>query len=780
VLLLLALAVIPAVVLILGALNRRDATFFSTGKSLVEFLDTLAVALRQGDRPVVSAALAPEYQGKELGLGGGTLIETRDSVRKYFWASTDEGEGHDQAIDSWFTYLAGLSPIESLELHLERLEDWSGDGRIQALVRFEAIANPQSEPYAGIDRARFRMSLKHTPGGLQIVAASLLTGERIISDHPAFENVAAASGIEFTNAYYPRFLKDQAFGMMRYAGGGISAVDYNNDGFSDLFIPDGVASRLFKNNGDGTFTDVTAAAGLSGLDGVTTAAFADFDNDGFKDVFVSRMYSPNQLFRNNGDGTFTNVTKRSGIGADCCTTAALWFDYNNDGKPDLFLGRYLDARSTIPGNFLRATGEPNQLYRNNGDGSFTNVTMEAGVGADGLCLSATSADYDDDGYPDLLVAHNFGRATLYHNERDGTFADVTAKAGALVFGSGTSVSAADFDNDGRIDFLSSGVRSEHAWFAESPPGVKSLTQSAGLNKDEPAYYGVFRGLRVLQEMVRGNHLLRNRGDGTFEEVAIKAGATPLGWLWGAAFGDLDNDGWQDIYAADGLVYTDREPDYELDFLDDLATHPDDLQSGRLFDAARIGKRSWYGWERNRHLRANGDGTFSEIGRAAGTDLILNSRGVALADFWNRGVLDIAVSASAAKHALLKNGGSSGHWIEVELVGTQSTRDALGARVSIVVAGKRQVREVGSGSSYGSQSATRQHFGLDDKTRIEDLIVKWPRSGATQTFHNVPADRIIQITEGRDQIIEKKYQPPPPPAPVADPPLSSSAAPSSAP
>src|SRR5437588_3131812 len=194
--------------------------------------------------------------------------------------------------------------------------------------------------------------------------------------------------------------------MIRYGPGGITAVDYDNDGLYDLFIPDGVESKLYRNRGDGTFEDVTSKAGLSGLDGVSVAVFADYDNDGWKDLFVSRTFRPNQLFHNNGDGTFTDVTARAGLGEDCCTTVASWGDYDNDGLLDLYVGRYLDPRERIPTTFYARNGEPNRLYHNNGDGTFTDVTEKAGVGETGQCLVKVFGEYDGHGYPDIYVAND--------------------------------------------------------------------------------------------------------------------------------------------------------------------------------------------------------------------------------------------------------------------------------------------------------------------------------------------------------------------------------------
>jgi hypothetical protein len=745
--------------------DRHGIALFETGASVVDRLDGVARALAARDEAAIGAAFSATYDGTSPGIG--PLVATSDGIRRYQWqAPGTRVEGRAGAIRAWSAYLAGFARIEEIGLHLERLESWTDAGAIEAIVRFEAIGTPNGETAAGIDRARFRVRFERSgDAGLRIRRASVIEGERIISDRPVFEEVASAAGIDFVNRYYPRFLDEpHAFGMIRHGPAGITAVDYDGDGFYDLFIPDGVESRLFRNRGDGTFEDVTAAAGLAGLDGVSTAVFADYDNDGHKDVFVSRTYRPNQLFRGNGDGTFTDVTARSGIGADCCTTVAAWADYDNDGFLDLYVGRYLDPRTAIPTTFYARNGEPNQLYRNNGDGTFTNVTEEAGVGEVGLCLGSVWGDYDDDGYPDLFVVNDFGRSTLYRNNGDGTFTDVTVRAGTLAYGAGMNASMADYDNDGRLDLYTTDIRSEHAWFAEAPTVwryMMNVWRQGVWKTDMPLYVEIFRQsgfgfVDVFQAMASGNHLLRNRGDGTFETVTAQAGANPHGWFWGASFSDFDNDGWLDVYAANGWVYNDRGTELELEFLNNVVSRHDEYKTGRFFDPETFGTRSWHGWERNRHLRNNGDGTFTEIGRGAGTDLVLNSRGVAVADFWNRGSLDIAVAASADRHALLKNAAPVRSWLQVELVGTRSNRDAVGARVYASVGGQQQMREVVLGDGYASQNALRQHFGLGAATEVDELVVRWPRSGLTQTFRNIPANRIIEITEGRDVLIEKPY------------------------
>jgi len=746
---------------------RRGTAFYDRGKAVIATLDGFARAAKAGDHEGLRAYFASDYQGDSLGLLGLDLREVRDGVRRFELRPAGAQFGRESAAAEWLAYVRSFAALETVELHLHSLDEWRAERRIGATLRFEIIGRPQGEPQAGIDRGYLRAVIADTAAGLKFASLSLVEGDRIIGDKPLFRDVAHEAGVDLLNRYYPDFFTvPLKFPMLRYGPAGITAVDFDNDGFYDLFIPDGVESKLFRNRGTGRFEDVTAHAGLAGLDGVSVAVFADYDNDGYRDVFVSRTFRPNQLFHNNGDGTFTDVTKASGIGEDCCVTVAAWADYNNDGFLDLYLGRYLDPRKDIPTTFYARNGQPNQLYRNNGDGTFTNVTVQAGVGDTGLCLGAIFGDYNDDGYADLFVVNDFGRKTLYRNNRDGTFSDVTVKSGALAYGAGMSASMVDYDNDGRLDLYCTNIRSEHAWFAAAPTVARYMVNSwsqGAWSTDMRLYAQIFRQsgfgfVGVFQQMASGNTLLRNRGDGSFEDVTVKAGANPVGWFWGASFGDFDLDGWQDCYAADGWVKNRPGEDIELEFLNNVVSHQDVYKTGWYFNPAYFGDRSWHGWERNRHLRNNGDGTFTEIGRAAGTDLLLNSRGVAVADFWNRGLLDIAVSASAERHALLRNElPARRNWLEIELVGVRSNRDAVGARVTAVVKGRRQIREVILGEGYASQNSLRQHFGLGENVMVDELSVRWPRSRTVQTFRNVAANRIVEIAEGRDALVEQRYR-----------------------
>jgi hypothetical protein len=739
--------------------DARGRAFFRTGQSISEQLTRFRRAVAIGDATALGKFYVPGFTGTSLGLRRLVASRQQDGIGLLTFAPSGSLVDTASAIDEWRDYLASFSAIAEVHMNLERIEHWSHSGSTTATMRFELLGTLRATGQSSTDRLLLRAVLTSGTPEPTLTSLTTIEGTRLVSSAPQFRDVATTAGITFVNRYYPAFLTTPLkFGMIRYGPAGITVADYDNDGFADLFIPDGVESKLFRNTHDGRFEDVTARAGLAGLDGVSVGLLADYDNDGHKDLFVSRTFRPNQLFHNNGDSTFSDVTSRAGIGADCCTTVASWADYDNDGFLDLHVGRYLDPRKDIPTTFYARNGEPNQLYHNNGNGTFTNVTATAGVGDTGLCLGNVWGDYDDDGFPDLYVVNDFGRSTLFHNNRNGTFTDVTVKTNTLAYGAGMSASFADVDNDGRFDLYTTDIRSDSAWFAEPPTVYQYMLSSfrQGVWKtDMPLYFEMFRqsGLgftEIFRKMATGNTLLRNSGDGTFDDITSEAHANPPGWFWGAAVADLDNDGWQDIYVADGWVYNNRDTEIELEFLNNVVTRQADYKTGMFFDPAQFGTSSWHGWERNRHLLNNGDGTFREIGHAAGTDLLTNSRGVAVADFWNRGRLDIAVSASADRHALLRNDvATSRHWLDVNLTGTRTNRDAVGARVTVRTGSLVQTREVVLGDGYGSQSTLRQHFGLGERGHIDELRVQWPASRLVQVFHDVPLDRIVSVVEGRD-------------------------------
>ena len=375
--------------LTVGYIDGAGGKFFNNGKQIKEELGDLAHALKARDFTAIDSFYATQYSGSSLGLNNLKPAEIKDGIHKLLFASDGSTGGKDAALTEWRNYLGSFDSIDETQMHVNKLEKWDSTDHLEASVRFEVLGTPHGQKYSVVDRGYMNMAFRAGgTRGLEITSASLIEGNRYFGDKPQFENVAHQAGIDFTNQYYPEFLKQKLkFAMIRYGPAGITTVDIDNDGFYDLFIPDGVESKLFRNLGNGQFEDITAKAGLAGLDGVSTGIFADYDNDGYKDLFVSHTFRPNQLFHNNGNGTFTDVTAKSGIGADCCTTVASWADYDNDGYLDLYVGRYLDPRLDIPTTFYARNGEPNQLYHNNHDGTFTKCgTVKAGVGELGLCL----------------------------------------------------------------------------------------------------------------------------------------------------------------------------------------------------------------------------------------------------------------------------------------------------------------------------------------------------------------------------------------------------------
>jgi len=341
---------------------------------------------------------------------------------------------------------------------------------------------------------------------------------------------------------------DEATGIDVYGHNGIAVGDYNGDGLEDLYVcqPAGLPNRLYRNNGDGSFDDVTAAAGVDVLDGSTMALFADLDNDGDQDLLVVAGAAV-LLFGNDGKGKFV---RREGTGlqsSGATLTSAALADYDRDGDLDLYLCAYdfwrAGTQYDAPAPYYDATnGPPNFLYRNRGDGTFEDVTQASGMGQNNnrFSFAASWADYDRDGWPDLYVANDFGRNNLYRNNGDGTFADVAAKAGVEDLGAGMSASWGDYDGDGWLDLY-----------------VSNMWSSAGQRLTfNPAFAEVAVDARVreaFQRQARGNSLFRNQGDGTFRDVSLEAGVEFGRWAWGSGFWDYDNDGRLDLFVTNGYV-----------------------------------------------------------------------------------------------------------------------------------------------------------------------------------------------------------------------------------
>ena len=535
-----------------------------------------------------------------------------------------------------------------------------------------------------------------------------------------FENIAHAAGLTEKTIYGGEHKNKY---LLETTGCGIAFYDYDHDGWLDIFIVNGWRlegfpagqephSHLFKNNRDGTFTDVTAKSGLTRTGWGQGVCVGDYDNDGWDDLFVTYYAKTNVLYKNNGDGTFTDVTEKAGLGGKAMrwSTGCSFVDYDRDGKLDLFVANYIDldlATAPVPESgpclyksVMVACGPPglkggrNILYHNTGDGTFTDVSEASGItSANGTFgLGVLVADFDNDGWPDIYVANDSTASALYKNQKNRKFVDVAIESGCALSAdgkpqAGMGVSAADYDLDGNLDLVK--------------------TNFAG---DTPSLY-------------------RNLGNGTFDDATFEAGLglTTRYLGWGCGFFDFDNDGWPDILLCNGHVYPEVEQ---------LKTEIGYAQ-----------RKILYRNQRNGH--------FTDVSESAGPGIMdpVAARGCAFGDFDNDGDLDIAVNTVNDYPQLLRcDSTTKNNWIKLRLIGTKSNRSAIGARVKCVTQNPgdpkphQQIDEVRSGGGYFSQNDLRIHFGLGQAQKVDLLEIRWP-SGQVDTLKDLDANRILFIQEG---------------------------------
>ena len=534
-----------------------------------------------------------------------------------------------------------------------------------------------------------------------------------------FINVARESGLN-TQTIFGGEHKNKY--LLETTGCGIAFYDYDNDGWLDIFVVNGSrlggfskgeepTCHLYKNNRDGTFTDVTVEAGLVRSGWGQGCCIGDYDNDGWDDLFVT-YYGQNVLWHNNGNGTFTDVTGKAGLLQNRLrwNSGCAFVDYDRDGCLDLFIANYIDldlATAPVPESgpclyksVMVACGPPglpggkNILYHNTGKGTFVDVSETSGItqtnGTYGL--GVLTADFDNDGFTDIYVANDSTASTLYHNQKNGTFVDVSVEAGCAFSAdgkpqAGMGVSAADYDGDGNIDILK--------------------TNFAG---DTPSLY-------------------RNRGNNSFEDTTFTAGlgANTRFLGWGAGFIDFDNDSWPDILICNGHVYPEVEQ-----------------------------LRAEAGYAQRKVLYRNlGSGHFEDVSMYGGPGITETApnRGCAFGDFDNDGDIDVVTNCTNATPQLLRCDSHTGNnWVKIKCVGTKSNRSAIGARLRCVIKapnGKthQQIDEVRSGGSYYSQNDLRIHFGVGKADKVDLLEIRWP-NGQTETFKDLQVNRLFRIEEGK--------------------------------
>lgn len=530
-----------------------------------------------------------------------------------------------------------------------------------------------------------------------------------------FTDITAKAGISFKHV-----VSDEKRYLVESMSGGVALFDYDNDGYLDIYFVNCLTvdiyrqggktrSALYHNNGDGTFTDVTDKSGLGDVGWGMGVAVGDYNNDGFDDLYVTCL-GGNHLFKNNGNGTFSDVTKAAGVADGRWSTGAAFVDYDHDGNLDLFVANYVEYDLNHLPEFgkdktcqykgiavqcgprgLRGSGD--SLFHNNGDGTFSDVSKKAGVSDPNgyFGMGVICSDFDDDGLVDIFVANDSTPNLLYHNNGDGTFKEIGFISGTALSENGSEqgsmgVTVGDYDHDGRFDIFITNFVDDY------------------------------------------DTMYHNDGHNFFTDVAYKTNVAAVSMplvRWGTKFFDYDNDGWVDLFVACGHVYPQLEHYRQRKLLH----------------------------------HNNRDGTFSEVAEQVGAPLMQEraGRGVAFGDIDNDGDVDIVINDLDGSPQVLRNdGGNANNSILIKTVGVKSNRDGIGARVKVVSGDLTQIDEVRSGGSYISQSDLRLHFGLERRTKIDLIEVRWT-SGVVDKITNANVNKIITVKEGRGVVEQKDFK-----------------------
>ncbi len=514
-------------------------------------------------------------------------------------------------------------------------------------------------------------------------------------------------------------------------GAAVSIVDFDNDGWDDIYMTnssDGSKNALYRNLHNGKFQDVAEQMGVADLNRKGTGAsmgavWGDYDNDGYEDLFLYKWGRP-ELFHNEGGKKFVNVTEGSGLPNWVNANSAIWLDFNGDGKLDLFLGGYysekinleqISSTDIMPESFRYANnGGRKYLLENMGNGKFKDVTAAYGLNSTKWTLAAASADFNGDGYPDLFIANDYNVNELYLNEKGKKFTEIGRQAGiGNIPKSGMSVSFGDINNTGILGVYNT-----------------TITEKGILIQDN----------NYWQPEVQQTDLPYPK----FVNLAQLAGIDNAGWSYGAQFGDLNNDGYMDLYVANGFISGKKGTSYWYDYSKITGGNSSIIEDARNWPD--MNGKSQSGYEQNKIWLNKGNGLFQDVSDEVCPYASYDSRAVVMADLFNNGKLDVIVANQNNIPLVYKNDqAGNNHWIEVNLRGTVSNADAIGAKVTLVWAAKKQTQVVTGGMGFSSQNSHRLHFGLGKSTRVDQLIITWP-SGKTTILTDPGIDQLLTITE----------------------------------
>jgi enediyne biosynthesis protein E4 len=596
---------------------------------------------------------------------------------------------------------------------------------ICTLLAFGSRASAQNSPQTAVREQQGGMSTGAAHAPVKDSLSRPITAGGFVDGAPiAFTDITHAAGLD---KFHHKSGTREKSTILETPGSGVALLDYDNDGWLDIYLVNGSTvaalkgkeapprAMLLHNNHDGTFTDVTDKAGVANERWGFGAAVADYDNDGWPDIYVSN-FGKNRLYHNNHDGTFTDVAEKAGVTLGGWSTGATWGDYDHDGLLDLFVPGYVKfdidnppiaGKGGLPPGYCQfrgidvmcgprgLPGESDHLFHNNGDGTFTDVSVKAGVsdprGYYGL--ASVFVDVDDDGWVDLLVANDSVPKYLYRNKHDGTFEDISYLSGFALNDEGREqasmgIAVGDYNRDGKVDFHITNFSDDY------------------------------------------NTLYRNDGEASFSDVSFAAGLgqVTIPFLgWGTGFLDYDNDGWLDIFVANGHVYPGVD---QQDWGTTFAQRPLMFRNlnGKKFEEVPANPNS-------------------------GLGVVVSARGAAFGDLFNDGHIDVVMNVMDSTPVLLRNVvKNSNHWVTLRLVGgPKSPRDAVGAKVFLTAGGFRQRADVFSGGSYASTSDPRLHFGLGTADKVDKVEIQWP-NGNKEEIHLPAVDRIFTVVEGKGIVV----------------------------